>query len=447
MLSSKEHHPIYDIKISSVAPGLISGNDAFQELTAMDLAMKLHYIRFVYYFKTPTFDGFTILKIKESMFHWLNHAYIPCGRFRRAESGRPFIKCNDSGVRVIEAKCHLSLDEWLETKDDSKHKLLVSNQVLGPDLAYSPLILIQLTDFKCGGKSVGMSWAHVLGDALSATGFINLWAQAIEGQYPAQPLIMTQPLTKGVPVTMAQQQNHTVHTCDFQNPKPYLDPLSVKRVDPVGDLWSISSNSKMETFSFHISTSESTRLQAQIRGKKDDQQVPEFECICVVIWQCLAKVKNGSGLKVVTICRNDSRNRNKGIITNESQIISLVKTDKPIGDYEPLELGSLVMNEADDERMKIKEATERDGNLPDFLMYGSNLTFVDLSDVPLYKMEVRRQKPAYVNCSIDNIGDEGIILVLPTPKGCSEGRIVSITLPENQVPELKLVLKEDWCLA
>lgn len=144
MVSSKIQNSIYDINISTVVPGLMSGHDTVQEPGAMDLVMKLHYLRIVYYFKTPTFDGFTILKIKETMFNWLNNAYITCGRFRRADSGRPFIKCNDSGVRVIEAKCRLSLDEWLESKDDSKHKLLVSNQVLGPDLAYSPLVLIQV---------------------------------------------------------------------------------------------------------------------------------------------------------------------------------------------------------------------------------------------------------------------------------------------------------------
>ncbi|KAI3683398.1 hypothetical protein L1987_83901 [Smallanthus sonchifolius] len=426
MVSSNDQNSIYDIKISMVAPGYISGRDVGQELTTMDLAMKLHYLRFVYYFKSPTFDGFTILKIKETMFNWLSHAYIPCGRLRRTDSGRPFIKCNDSGVRLIEAKCHLSLDEWLESKDDSRHKLLVSNQVLGPDLAYSPLVLIQLTDFKCGGKSVGMSWSHLLGDAFSAVGFINLWAQAIADHYPAQPLIM------------AQQQNHTY---GFQNPKPNLDPLSVKRVGPVGDLWATSNNSKMETFSFYISTSELTRLQAQICEKID---VPEFECICVVIWQCLAKVRNGSGPKVVTICRNDWKNRNKGIITNESQTIGLIKIDIHAGDYKPLELVSLIMNKVDDERMKIEEVMGRDG---DFLIYGANFTFVDFSHASFYEMEVGGQKPIYVNCSIDNVGDEGVVLVLPAPKGCSYGRMVSVTLPERQVPELKSVLKEDWCIA
>lgn len=291
---------------------------------------------------------------------------------------------------------------------------------------------MQLTNFKCGGTSVGMSWSHVLGDAFSAMGFIKLWAQDIGGHYPSQPL------------TMAQQETQA---SDLQSTNPSPDPLSVKRVGPVGDLWSTSNKSKMETFSFRISTSELTKLQANICQEKVGEQIPVFECICVVIWQSLTKVREGLEPNVVTVCKSDLRNRTKGIITNKSQTIGLVKTDVSLGKCTSMELGSLIMNKVEDERKKIEDAMERDGELPDFLIYGANLTFVDLSDVAFYEMEVRGQKPSNVKCFIDNIGDEGVVLVLPTPNGCSNGRTVSVTLLENQVVELKSVLQEDWCIA
>lgn len=149
MVLSKEDCPIYDIKISSVGPGFISGQDVVQELTGMDLAMKLHYIRTVYYFPRQAFEGLTIINIKETIFYWLSYAYIPCGRFRKSDSGRPYIKCNDCGVRFIEARCKMSLDEWLKSRDDARHKLVVPSQVLGPDLLYSPPVLLQV----CFAKS------------------------------------------------------------------------------------------------------------------------------------------------------------------------------------------------------------------------------------------------------------------------------------------------------
>ncbi|KAI3746929.1 hypothetical protein L6452_09371 [Arctium lappa] len=430
MVSSKEESPICDIKISTVGPGYVSGHGAVQELTSMDLAMKLHYLRTTYYFRSQALEGLTIINIKDTMFKWLSHAYIPCGRFRRSDSGRPFIKCNDCGVRFIEARCTMTLDEWLELRDDGNHKLLVPNQVLGPDLSFSPLVLMQLTKFKCGGTSVGMSWAHVLGDAFSAAGFMNLWGQATRSQYPAQPLRMA-------------HSNNVGHNLK----SPMNDPIAVVRVGPLGDHWANSNHSKMVTYSFSVSWPELTRLQSKICGDKDHRQMPPFETICTVVWQCVAKAKHGSEVKVVTICKHDSKRSFEGVISNEAQTIKVVKTDSCVEELSLMELGMLIMNQGVDERRNIKEAMETDTELPDFLIYGANLTFVDLYDVPFYELNVRGHSPVYVNCAIDSIGDEGVVLVLPAPKNQSDGMTVSITLTEDQISEFRSVLKEEWSLS
>lgn len=430
MLPSKDESPIYDKKISTVGPGYVSGQGAVQELTNMDLALKLHYIRNVYYFKTQAFEGLTIINIKETLFCWLNHAYIPCGRLRKTDSGRPYVKCNDCGVRLIEAKCNMSLDEWLESRDDERHKLLAPSQVLGPDLFYSPLVLMQLTKFKCGGTAVGVSWAHLLGDAFSLAGFMNLWGQATNKKYPAQPL-------------------HKAHLNDeAHNPKSIVkDPLSVKRVGPIDNHWLTSNATKMETFSFYVSRPELTRLQSKICGDKNHQQIPPFESICTVVWQSVAKVKHGSEVKIVTICKHDSKKSSEGNITNNTQTIKVVKTDSSVEESSPMELGLLIMNQAVDDQKNIAEALESENDLLDFLVYGANLTFVDLQDAPLYEMDIRGQTPVYVNCAIDNIGDEGVVLVFPARKDQSEGVTVGITLPENHISELKSVLKKQWLLS
>ena len=144
MVSPQEESLIYGIKLSTVGPGRVNGQDVVHEPTNMDLAMKLHYLRGVYYFRSHAIEGLTIMYIKEPMFTWFNHFYTTCGRFRRSHSGRPYIKCDDCGARFIEAHCVKTLDEWLEMKDDSLQKLLVSNQVIGPELPFSPLVLLQV---------------------------------------------------------------------------------------------------------------------------------------------------------------------------------------------------------------------------------------------------------------------------------------------------------------
>ena len=55
---------------------------------------------------------------------------------------------------------------------------------------------MQVTRFKCGGISLGMSWAHILGDAFSASDFINSWCQYMASHKLNEPLALPKSLTK-----------------------------------------------------------------------------------------------------------------------------------------------------------------------------------------------------------------------------------------------------------
>lgn len=430
--SSREETLLYNVKLSSVGPGHMTRPDLTHEPTNINLTMKLHYLRGVYYFKShEAFEGMTIMYIKETMFKWLNQFYVVCGRFRRSESGRPYIKCNDCGVRLIEAQCAKTIDEWLEMikhgNDDYLKKILIFSQPIGPQLAFSPNVFIQLTRFKCGGMSVGLSWAHVLGDAYFASEFINMWGKTMGGQ------------DREAPPNLAQYRK--IETSPSPK-KLRKDPLSIKWVDPVGDNWIATSNNKMDTFSFHVSAKQLSQLQSNISGPKNSDRVPPFESLCAVIWHCVAKVKNGPEPKVVTIVKYDSCKKKKGIF-NDNQVISIVKGEFSIIDSDLKELATLVMDNAVDEREKIEETLESENGLSDVIMYGANLTFVDMEEATFYDMKVKGQTPTHVSYSVDGVGDEGVILVLPTPKDGRGGRFVTITLPENELLDLKYELKKN----
>ncbi|KAH0640615.1 hypothetical protein KY285_037201 [Solanum tuberosum] len=225
------------------------------------------------------------------------------GRFRRAESGRPYIKCNDCGARFIEAQCDKTLEEWLEMKDTSLEKLLVSNQVLGPELAFSPPVLIQ----------------------------------------------------------------------------------------------------------------------------------------------SISRIRDGPGPKVVTICKK-SEEKKEGLIGN-TQVIGVVKVDDSIREANPSELARLIKNEIIDERLKIDEAIEKDHGVSDVIVYGANLTFVSLEGVDLYGFDWKGHRPKNVSYFIDGVGDAGTVLVLPDRPNDSEGRIVTMTLPEDEIMKLKNELNNEWCIA
>jgi hypothetical protein len=137
---------VYDARLSSVVPASITGKDSVHVLKNIDLVMKLHYVRGVYFFNKVAAQGLDITDLKKPMFLCLQLYHPSAGRIRRAdEDGRPFIKCNDCGVRIVEAKCSKTLDEWLASGDSSvNYEQLVHSHVLGPDLGFTPLVFVQV---------------------------------------------------------------------------------------------------------------------------------------------------------------------------------------------------------------------------------------------------------------------------------------------------------------
>ncbi|EHA8591829.1 putative protein ECERIFERUM 2 [Cocos nucifera] len=145
MVVEAELPAVYGHKLSTVVPGNVTGETTVYELANIDLVMKLHYLRSVYYFKaSEIIDNLTTKDLKEPMFPWLDVYYPVSGRIRRTDAGRPFVKCNDCGVRIVETKCGETLEEWLEIKDSSRWRQLVPEKVLGPDLPFSPPVFVQV---------------------------------------------------------------------------------------------------------------------------------------------------------------------------------------------------------------------------------------------------------------------------------------------------------------
>ncbi|CAK7328412.1 unnamed protein product [Dovyalis caffra] len=428
----EDQNLVYNIKLSSVGPGRMTGSDVVHEPNGVDLAMKLHYLKVVYFFSSQACRGLTIMHIKGSMFYWLSDYYTACGRFRRTEAGRPCMKCNDCGARFVEAQCDKTVDEWLEMRDCSLDNLLVFHLPIGPELSFSPSLYIQVTKFKCGGMSLGISWAHIIGDVYSASECINSWGQFLAGLKSYGPLKITKTST-----WLENPNNRSV---------AIKEPVSLKRVDPVGDHWVTANNCKMETFSFHLSASQVSHLHSKIWGENGMGKIPFFESLCAIMWQCIAKAKDGLEPKVVTLCKKDPNNPKDGILSN-SQIISSVEADFSVGDADLKKLAMLLVDQARKENSQIEVVVAKDGGVPDYLLYGANLTFVDLEEAHFYGLEWNGHTPEAVRYSIQGVGDEGAVTVLPWPKDSGMdgniGRIVTVTLPDNEVVKLRFELKKN----
>ncbi|GFY85905.1 HXXXD-type acyl-transferase family protein [Actinidia rufa] len=387
--------PVHDVKLSSVVPARTTGDDKVHELTNTDLAMKLHYIKALYFFNSDAARGIDIFTLKKPMFYLLDRHVAASGRIRRQpDDGRPLIKCNDGGVRTVEARCGKTVDEWLAADDRSVDDRLVYSEALGPDLGFSPLVYVQFTWFKCGGLSVGLSWAHILGDAFSASAFINMWGQIMAGHVPPQPLKMP----------------NTTNNCQFPHSSISQKPFSLKMVDPVGDCWTIANSCEMKSHSFHVTTRKLDRIvsTSSTAGLNLAAKHQYFRVIMALMWKSLAKIRGESDSKVVTICTNNSREGNE--IASNTQMISSVEAGFNVGRADISELAKLIDEKAMDETSVIEK------------IYGA-----------------RKWTIGFCN---------GVVLVLPGPengaRGGNSGRTVTVIVPKNQIIELKYELRKEW---
>uniref|UniRef100_A0A7N0UQT9 Protein ECERIFERUM 26-like n=1 Tax=Kalanchoe fedtschenkoi TaxID=63787 RepID=A0A7N0UQT9_KALFE len=439
MVSSagEESDLVYGFRLSSVGPANVTGTDVVYEPSSLDQAMRLHYLRQVCYFKMdstgadyqqPSEQMSLIYKIKETMFYWLNQYFMVNGRFRRSDAGWPFIKCNDCGTRFIEAKSPKTLQDWLHiTRESSSlHMSVVPNKIIGPEPLFSPPVLLQFTWFKCGGLALGLSWAHILGDPFTATDFLNMCGLLFSGHKPS-------------PIPSFPKVNYLLPRSDTPAPSQNLPP-SLKRVGPVGDNWFGTRNDcKMDTHSFHVSPTQLADLQSQVSS-----DTAAFELLSAVFWKSIARIRDRTrdGVDTVTVCRKGAR---KKYSMNNKLVISTASTNSKVAEMGIDEIVKLMGQEAEDEADKIEAAVEGENGLGDFVVYGGNLTFVKLDDAELYGMELKGEKPVYVDYLIDGVAENGAILVLPAVDSV-DGRVVKAILPEEEVAQLKMVMKKQWSI-
>ncbi|KAK4740885.1 hypothetical protein SAY87_024473 [Trapa incisa] len=429
---------VHGLKLSSVVPAKIAGDNRARELTGLDLAVKLHYLRGVYFFHSTAEDvPLRIESLKEPMFRWLETSYPAAGRIRRAEGrasgggGRPFVKCNDGGVRIVEARSEKTVDEWLAMEDHANidGKVLAYDQVLGPDLGFTPLVFVQFTWFKCGGMSVGLSWAHVLGDLFSASSFMNMWGRVMAGHASPSP---NSTIDGAAPTSRPPRSTAIVVS-------------SLRQVEPVGDHWITTSNrTTMRTHTFHVT---SHRVCGVLPPNGNCPSC--FYVLSALLWKCISKIRGVDWPRAVTVVCSGSSYDRCYLPGNHMTVGTVEAGDSPVSVSDVAELASWMEKHTVSENQRIEEMAGRDGSgkPSDYILYGSNLTFVDLEYADIYGLELKGQKPAYASYTIHGVGDEGVILILPC-KGVAgvgkrgmNGWTITVTLPGNEGLELEKEIK------
>ncbi|KAL1553989.1 hypothetical protein AAHA92_14596 [Salvia divinorum] len=116
-------------------------------------------------------------QIKESLGRALQDYPLLAGRLRWCDADLEIVP-NDSGTRLVESKAEMALGDFveMEEKREDEAELVFWEDVLHHTPQFSPLIYVQVTNFTCGGYSIGISCSLLLADPFTLTTIIKKWA-------------------------------------------------------------------------------------------------------------------------------------------------------------------------------------------------------------------------------------------------------------------------------
>ncbi|CAB4268143.1 unnamed protein product [Prunus armeniaca] len=120
--------------------------------------------------------------LKDSLRRTLVPFYPLAGRLRWIEGRRLELDCNGMGVQFIEAESDSKLDDFDDLYPSPVYHSLFPAVDYNLPIHELPILLVQLTRFKCGGVCLSFKISHAVVDGHSASRFYLEWARVARGQ-------------------------------------------------------------------------------------------------------------------------------------------------------------------------------------------------------------------------------------------------------------------------
>ncbi|CAK8564109.1 unnamed protein product [Lathyrus sativus] len=161
--------------------------------------------------------------LKDSLSKVLVPFYPLAGRLQWKENGHFDLECNSLGVQFIEAQSSLALSELNDFSPSSEYyRYLIPHVDYTVPIQDIPLIFVQLTNFKCGGVSIGLLVSHAVADGQSALHFTSEWARLARGE-----TIKTTPFFDRSVVLLKSHCCNGVNEWEFNQPPLLLEESDI----------------------------------------------------------------------------------------------------------------------------------------------------------------------------------------------------------------------------
>ncbi|KAK7852404.1 spermidine hydroxycinnamoyl transferase [Quercus suber] len=378
----------------------------YHSFSVLDHLMEKNHIRIVYYCKSwgEKEAGEITVSLRESISEMLTHFPKVTGRLIRNEKGNWMIKCNDAGVRMVEARAKGSVEDWLKIVDREKELKLVYWE----DMIHKPYF-----------------WS---------TFYVQAWADKTLGQKMVSPPFF-HPLPPRRPIN--KTSNH----------KPYADLINHYKFSIENSIPLLDANHTHTTitlsFSDHMVQACMDMVQPTSAPNKPNRPSSPFEALAGLLWICISKVKGlRNGLVNMSLCLDQRKvlGLDKGFFgncmvcnkvhSNGLEEHNLSQATKVIGE---------ALEKMDNEGiMDLIEWLKHNDSYSHPLMNNCDLICASLETAEPYSVDfVGGFEPIRVSYYVEPTIGIGQVLIFRAPSYDGPlGRVVMVTLPKDEIVKL-----------
>ncbi|GJN24653.1 hypothetical protein PR202_gb12406 [Eleusine coracana subsp. coracana] len=224
------------------------------------------------------FDG---ERMRRALAEALVAFYPLAGRLGYDNDGRLEINCNGEGVLFVDADAaDITIDDdYGDFAPTMEFRRLVPAVEYTDDISGFPLLVLQVTRFKCGGVCLGVGTQHYVSDGMSTAHFINSWSRLCRGS----PISSTPSIDRTV-LRARDPPTPSFQHVEYQ-PEPVMLPTTAQILSSDHSIpLAIATAVRI----FKITRSDLTRLRSLLPGDEAAPRLSTFAVVAAHVWRCVS---------------------------------------------------------------------------------------------------------------------------------------------------------------
>ncbi|WJX75004.1 shikimate O-hydroxycinnamoyltransferase [Trifolium repens] len=243
----------------------------------VDLVVPNFHTPSVYFYRPPKAAAsnlfFDAKIMKEALSKVLVPFYPMAARLRRDEDGRVELYCDGQGVLFVEADTTASIDDFGDFAPTLALRRLIPAVDYSAGIETYPLLVLQVTYFKCGGVSLGVGMQHHVADGASGLHFINSWSDVARGLHVCIPPFIDRTL---------------LHARD--PPTPVFDHIEYKPPPPPM-LQSANTTAAAAVSIFKLTRDQLNILKGKSKEDGNTVNYSSYEMLAGHVWRSVSKAR------------------------------------------------------------------------------------------------------------------------------------------------------------